>query len=65
MGETDINKRTTNEHILTIDDVCLHREIAVAGTKYSREGLLKSPRVAIRKGFLKKVAFVKWWLKCE
>ena len=40
--------------------MCIYTEkVHVARTKYSREVLLKSPRVAIRKGFLEKVAFVK------
>lgn len=40
--------------------MCIYAEkVHVTGTKYSREVLLKFPRVVIGKGFPEKAAFVK------
>lgn len=53
-----INEQLMNTYLQLM--MCIYTEkVHVAGTKYSREGLLKSPKVAIRKAFLEKVAFVK------
>ena len=56
VGETDINKWLTSEHITPADDVYLHRESSQR---------CEVPEGGMREDFFEKVTFVKWWLKHE